>query len=405
MAGTDRNRVAFETARLALARLRVGADDASEVLMGAMRLCAHTVKVERVGLWHFTPDQGALELTLGYTRSADERCSGEVLLASRHPAYWAAIQDRRIIAAHDAQHDPATRELAVGYLAPLGITSLLDAPVFRAGALVGVICFEHVGPARTWTADELTFASSTADVIAMALEQADRLTAEAALRIHAGRLAAAEKLELLERLCGGLAHDFANVLLAVELVGGRLAQRGDAELADSLRACAQVGGNLVGQMRRFAARGHDAPHQLPVRTVVERIVPIVTTLVRDTATVAIDVAALPIDTVTALAPTQLEQILLNLCLNARDAIRDTGTIVVRGRIDDGAVVLEVSDDGAGIADDIVDRIWEPYFTTRAQGTGLGLATVKAIVDEAGATISVVSAPGRGTTFTLTVPRA
>ncbi|MBK9030155.1 MAG: GAF domain-containing protein [Myxococcales bacterium] len=406
MGGTDRNRVAFETARLALARLRIGADAADHevALLGALQLCAHTVKVERVGFWRFAHDRTVLELALGYARSSSDRSSGEVLLGSRHPTYWAAINERRLIAAHDAQHDPATAELAARYLIPLGITSLLDAPVFRAGELVGVVCFEHVGPARTWTADELAFATTTADVVAMALEQADRLLAEAALRVQTGRLAAAEKLDVIERLCRGLAHDFANVLLAVELVGGRLAQRGDAELAESLRGCAQVGGNLVGQLRRFAARGEDAPPRLAVRAVLERMVPIVVTLVRDTAAVEVEVEGLPPDAEAALAPTHLEQIILNLCLNARDAITAPGTIRLRARADDTAVVLEVSDDGAGIPPELLERIFEPYFTTKASGTGLGLATVKAIVDEADAAIEVGSVVGRGTTFTLTLPR-
>ncbi|MEZ4401644.1 MAG: ATP-binding protein [Kofleriaceae bacterium] len=405
MGQADPDRVAFETARLELARLRVSEDaDQLAPLRHGLRLCARTVKVERVGFWQFTAARAALQLTLGYTASTDEWHGGEVLVSRRHQAYWDAIAGRRILAAHDARTDPMTCELTDHYLVPLGITSMLDAPVFRAGELIGVICFEHVGPARTWSADELSFASASADLVAMVLEQGDRLAAEAALRVRTGKLVVADKLDVLESLCRGLAHDFANVLLAVNLVSARLAKRGDAELATSLRSCAEVGGNLVGQLRRFGSRAAPVPERLPVRQVLERLVPIIVTLVRDEAAVVVELTELPPDVVATMTAAHLEQVVLNLCLNAKDAITAPGTIQVVAAADERAVTVQVRDDGAGIPADILERIWEPLYTTKAHGTGLGLATVRAIVADAGATIAVDTAVGHGTTFTITLPR-
>jgi signal transduction histidine kinase len=400
MGASDPTRVAFETARLELARLRVSLDGREIALQGALRLCARTLKVDRVGFWQFAPDQHALQAVLGYTLSTDEWSAGDVVTESRHPTYWAALQGRRVIAAHDATSDPITAELTASYLAPLGIGSLLDAPVFRAGDVVGVICFEHVGQPRTWTSDELTFATSAADLVAMVLEQADRLAFQEQLRLRTGKLIVAEKLEVLESLARGLAHDFSNILLAVELVGSLLAQRGDSESATSLRSCAEVGGNLVGQLRRFGNRGSDLLPHMPVRTVIERLVPIVVTLVRDTASLAVDIDDLDPATVATISPSQLEQIILNLCLNARDAIEAPGTIRLSARTTDDHIELSVRDDGCGIAPEIATRIWEPYFTTKDHGTGLGLATVRTIVDEVGGDIDVESGPDRGTTFVI-----
>ena len=82
-------------------------------LQGALRLCARTLKVDRVGFWRFAEDRQSLALALGYTLSTDEWNAGDVLLASKYPAYWVAIESRRIVAAHDAAHDAATHELAV----------------------------------------------------------------------------------------------------------------------------------------------------------------------------------------------------------------------------------------------------------------------------------------------------
>lgn len=405
MGERDPRRVAFETARLELARLRVGIDAGHGIaLQTALRLCARTLKVERVGFWRFTPDRAAMQVELGYALSTGEWSAGDTLTASRYPRYWEALAGRRVVAANLAQTDPDTAELRERYLEPLGITSLLDVPVFRVGELIGVICHEHVGTPRTWTPDELSFATSSGDLLSMLLEQADRLAAERELRVRTGKLIAAEKLDMLTDLAKGLAHDFNNLLLAIELVGVKLAGRGDAELAASLTACAQMGGNLVGQLQRFGTR--DESTRRPARGVIERMVPILETLIRDAATVEVALDELGADTTTALTDAHLEQVVLNLCLNARDAIETHGTVRLTAR-DDGAdtVTLTVADDGGGMTPDVMARIWEPYFTTKEHGTGLGLATVRAILDEVGATIALDSAPGRGTTFTLRLPRA
>jgi signal transduction histidine kinase len=112
-------------------------------------------------------------------------------------------------------------------------------------------------------------------------------------------------------------------------------------------------------------------------------------------------------------PSQLEQILLNLCLNARDAIEGNGLIVVVLRDaldtdDDVApdhVVLEVRDTGRGMNESTSSRIFEPFFTTKPEGTGLGLATVYGIVQRAGGVVRVESKPGAGTTLRVSLPRA
>lgn len=410
MVDRDAHRVAFETARLELARLRINADAGHEVaLQSALRLCARTLRVERVGFWRFAVDHASLQLELCYTLSNGEWTAGDTLTASRFPRYWEVLNGRRVVAASDARTDPDTAELADRYLDPLGIRSLLDAPVFRAGELIGVICHEQVGEARAWTPEEITFATAAADLLSMLLEQADRLAAERQLRVRTGKLLAADKLDMLIGLAKGLAHDFNNLLLAIELVGGKLAQRGDTEDAASLKACAEMGGHLVGRLKRFGSRSDDASHQ-PARTVIERMVPILQTLIRDVAVIEVDLGELAPATRVTLRDAQLEQIVLNLCLNARDALGGHGTVKLAAKSLPAArgsapeVVMTVADDGTGMSDEVASRIWEPYFTTKTHGTGLGLATVRALLDEVGATIELATRPGEGTTFTLHLPQ-
>ena len=373
-------RLAFETARLELARLRVEPTERTAAIERALRLCAHTLGVERVGFWVFSPAGDNLVCERSYTRSTDDVGGGDVLRGAHFPIYWQALHAHRIIAAADARQHPITGELTATYLEPLGITSMLDAPVYQAGVLVGVVCHEHVGPARTWTVAEVNFASAVADLLAMVLEQDDRLRAQELLRQRLSRMVGGNQLGALEQLARSVAHDFANVVLAVELVASQLAKPGrqrqvgdDLELAKSLKACAEMGGSLVGQLRRFGARAAK-PRRLPVTEVLDRLAPIVRTLTREVADLQVT-TDLPPEVEAAVAVDELEQVVLNLCLNARDAIAEQGTIAVRARAAADQVVLEVEDDGCGMAAEVVTRIWEPYFTSKPRGTGIGLATV------------------------------
>ena len=111
-------------------------------------------------------------------------------------------------------------------------------------------------------------------------------------------------------------------------------------------------------------------------------------------------------------PTRLEQVIFNLALNARDAMPDGGTLTISVRVAlvddaDRRVVLSVTDTGTGIDQDMRDRIFDPFVTTKepGKGTGIGLATVRTIAESAGATIDVFSRPGEGTTFEIAFPRA
>jgi signal transduction histidine kinase len=104
-----------------------------------------------------------------------------------------------------------------------------------------------------------------------------------------------------------------------------------------------------------------------------------------------------------LDPAQLKQVLVNLVQNARQAMGREGTLTLGTERRGDWVVLSVSDTGEGIAPESLERIWEPFFTTRTQGTGLGLSLVRRIVEDHGGHVEVESQPGQGTTFRLYFP--
>jgi len=162
---------------------------------------AETLDVERVGIWFFTPDRRAIRCAELFERTPAIHSEGGELTALRHPAYFKALESERTINAFDARLDPRTSAFTDSYLDPYGVASLLDAPIRRLGNMTGVICFEHTGTLRPWSAEEEHFASSVADLVAMAMDASDRRKTQEALR---------HRVEF-EKLIAAISTRFANV--------------------------------------------------------------------------------------------------------------------------------------------------------------------------------------------------
>ncbi len=113
-----------------------------------------------------------------YELSTDRHSEGMEIKVIDYPAYFKALAEEELIAAHDAREDPRTREFLNSYLSPLGITSMLDVPIRLKGQIIGIVCYEHVGPTRKWTLAEQNFARSPADYISLAMAADERRRAE-----------------------------------------------------------------------------------------------------------------------------------------------------------------------------------------------------------------------------------
>jgi two-component system, cell cycle sensor histidine kinase and response regulator CckA len=217
----------------------------------------------------------------------------------------------------------------------------------------------------------------------------------------------AQKMEAVGRLAGGVAHDFNNILTAIQGQGELLASSLPAgtpeehHLSQMLRAAGR-GANLTRQLLAFSRKQVLKQRVLDLNQVVRGLLPMLQRLIGE-----------DIQLVTSLAPGlpailadagQLEQVIVNLAVNARDAMPGGGQLTLATRSDDG-VVLEVRDTGCGMDEDTRARLFEPFFTTkpRGKGTGLGLATVYGIVTQSKGQISVESEPGRGAVFRVILP--
>lgn len=161
----------------------IAAGDFEAACREITKAAAEATGTERVSVWLFTEDHTAIQCQDLFERSANRHSNDILLQAADFPAYFLALEANRTIAADDAQSDHRTCEFKEGYLRPLGITSMMDSLVQVGGRTVGVICHEHVGPMRQWSVEEQTFASSIADLAALALESSERRHATAALGI------------------------------------------------------------------------------------------------------------------------------------------------------------------------------------------------------------------------------
>jgi two-component system cell cycle sensor histidine kinase/response regulator CckA len=222
-----------------------------------------------------------------------------------------------------------------------------------------------------------------------------------------------DRLDAVGQLAGGVAHDFNNMLLAI---------RGRAELAarrtdlDAVRQDLEVivttadrSAELVRRLLAFSGRQTLQPQPLDLRVVIEELLDLVRELIG--APVAIDFAPPAKPVVAFVDRAQIEQVLVNLALNARDAMPTGGvlTIVLRDLArepgDDAGVLITLTDTGTGIPAAVERRIFDPFFTTKAEnGSGLGLATAHGVIQQSGGHIRVAhTAEGEGTTFEILLP--
>jgi PAS domain S-box-containing protein len=223
------------------------------------------------------------------------------------------------------------------------------------------------------------------------------------------RIEEQQRLELLGAFAGGIAHDFNNVLLAAlghaELLAAKLEDPALQLHAARISEAAEAGRRLTTQLLGFGRGEQDAVASIDAAVVVAQTAAMAERLLPGGVTIDLRLPSEPA-LVTA-NRSQLEQIMLNLLVNSRDAIDGVGTIGVQLTRSEGFVAIAVSDTGSGIPPAARERIFETFYTTKppGSGTGLGLATVLSIVSRLGGEIGLESAEGVGTTFTISLPVA
>jgi PAS domain S-box-containing protein len=238
------------------------------------------------------------------------------------------------------------------------------------------------------------------------------------------QLRQAQKMEAVGQLAGGVAHDFNNLLTVISgncdlILSGTSADDPHRGPLSDIRAAGERAANLTRQLLAFSRKQVLAPRLVDVHDVISDMERMLRRLIGEDVDLVTDLAADP--SWVKVDPGRLEQVVVNLVVNARDAMPRGGRITIgthtrdaREPVDleetDGrggrpGVAISISDTGEGISPEVRLRLFEPFFTTKAvgKGTGLGLATVYGIVKQSGGDITVDSEPGRGATFTVVLP--
>jgi signal transduction histidine kinase len=378
---------------------------------------ARTLDVERVSLWLYDEGRTRIECTELYEKSRSRHTRGDRLAAADYPSYFAALDEERIIAAHDAHTDPRTREFSVSYLTPLGIASMLDAPIRVEGCMIGVLCHEHIGPARHWTPDEESFAASLADLVALTMEANERWNA-----LHRAKQAAEDANRAKDRVLATLSHELRTPLTPVLAVLSRLeADPGvPAPVREALamvRRNAELEARLIDDLldHTCIVRGKLELHREPadLRQVIEHAIEISFAQDIEAGRIRLEVGLAPASHRVYGDPPRLSQVFWNLFKNAVKFTPPGGMITVRSRREEvagGRLVVEISDTGIGIEPEALPRIFDAFeqadrgITRRFGGLGLGLAVSRAILEAHGGSLTASSAgTGHGATFTVCLP--
>ena len=306
------------------------------------------------------------------------------------------------------------------FLEGQGIRALIAVPLVYSSRLLGFLGFDAVRGPRPWGGGERRLLRLVGDIFANGIQ---RKRANRALAVAEDQLRQAQKMDAVGRLAGGIAHDFNNILTAIrgyaEILQRKLGPHGPGgrELGE-ITAATDRAANLTRQLLAFSRRQPEAREVIDLNAVVRELRNLLGPLIGEEilleTDLAPDLARVEID------PGHVEQVILNLVLNSRDAMPRGGRIAIVTRnappVEPGApahaalppgprVSLTVHDTGSGVEESIRGRIFDPFFTTKelGKGTGLGLAVVYGIVQQAGGAISVESAPGEGTTFEVLLP--
>jgi signal transduction histidine kinase len=410
-------RRAYTAVTLRLARERVtDIRPLRDVLRDVTAIAATTLQVKRVSVWFFVDEPRSIRCDYLHQPDRGEIYEGAILLACDFPVYFTMLESSRVVRFVDRDGDALSEEFRSSYLAPLGITSMLDAPIFQDGEIIGIICHEHVGTVREWTEPDCEFAASVGDIVARLYAEAERRRAESALEAHRAHLAELQRLGEVGRLAAGVAHDFNNVLNAILGYAELLADAG----GDTPRV-----NRLATELASIADRGRGLAQNLMTlgRVDVQRACVFSPADALDVSLPLLRVAAgvgVRLETIVprsgnrvVMDPIQLERAILNLVINAREAMPVGGVVTMElreesvGRSPDCQstfAVVEVSDTGVGMDQETRERMRETFFSTKgSQGRGLGMSIVNQIITMAGGFIQIDSSPGQGTRVRLYLP--
>lgn len=406
----QRARYSEQLARIG--RLAVDARDPQVLLSQVPIVAAEALAVEQATLYLLQPDRLELRVAGGVGPVAGEAIGDRIANRPDTSLGFVLAEGRSVVIGDYASErrfgvPQAYRES--------GLTSAVAVPLSDRGRTIGVLAVRSRQP-RGFGVDDVRFLESLGNLLASALQ---RVESEEALS-HA------ERLESVGQLTGGIAHDFNNLLTVIQgnlqVLGDLPSLAADAQGRQLLAAAGRAtrrGAELTAKLLAFSRRQVLQPLAFDAAAMLQSLADMLSRTLDQRIRIEVDVGAEPLAVLAD--PGQLEAALLNIAINARDAMPSGGLLHFRGRacdalpkevaaeVDDlasGFVAIEISDTGGGMAAATRERAFEPFFTTKeaGRGTGLGLSTVYGFVKQSKGAVTLDSVLGEGTTVTLYVPR-
>jgi signal transduction histidine kinase/PAS domain-containing protein len=412
-------------------------DDTAEMSFAAAEILGRMLRVSRAGYGTINPVTETIHIERDWNADGIKSLAG-VLQFRDYGSYIENLRRGETVAIGDAYLDPRTKDGADA-LKAISAQSFVNMPVTEQGGFVALLYLNHA-EARVWTPEELGLIRDVAERTRSAIERrraeldlrklADSLELQVEdrtreLRESEATLRQSQKMEAVGQLTGGVAHDFNNLLQVIsgnlQLLGRDIAGNVKAERrVTNANVAVNRGAKLAAQLLAFGRRQALEPKVINIG----RLVIGMDELLRRSLGEAVEIETVVSGGLwnTLIDPTQLENALLNLAINARDAMRDTGKLTIEvgnAFLDDAYarkhddvtpgqyVVLAVTDTGSGMSPEVMARVFEPFFSTKPEGhgTGLGLSMVYGFVKQSKGHVKIYSEAGQGTTIKLYLPRA
>ena len=426
--------------RDALVRLsdRIGdLADPDAIAFVAAEILGEVLRTSRVGYGTIDPVAETLHVRRDWNAPGVETLAG-VLPLRDYGSFIDSLKRGEFVSINDVDRDERTADAAAA-LRARNASSFVNVPIIEQGELVAVLYVNHAA-VREWTAEELTLIREVASRTRNAVERSRNdaalrdlnATLQERIAVALKEQAAAEealrqsqKMEAIGQLTGGLAHDFNNLLAGIsgslEMMHIRVRQGRLTDLERYMVAAqgaAKRAGALTHRLLAFARRQTLDPKP----TDVNRLVVGMQELIERTVGPAIQIEVVGASGLWSafVDPPQLENALLNLCINARDAMPNGGRITIETAnkwLDDRAarqldmpegqyLSLSVTDTGTGMTPEVIEHAFEPFFTTKpiGEGTGLGLSMTYGFARQSGGEVRIYSEVGEGTTVCIYLPR-
>ena len=396
-------------------RLAVDARDAQVLLQHVPEIAAQALEVELAVVYLLEPNRLAFRVRGGVGLLPGEEI-GTLVANDRSTSLGDVVAEGRPVSVDDYRSE--TRFTVPAGILDANLRSGLTVPMSDRGRVIGALAVRTRAP-RRFSNDELRFLESLANLLSSSLQRAQSEEA----------LGHSQRLESVGQLTGGIAHDFNNLLTVIQgnlqVLEDLPALAGEAygrQLVAAATRASRRGAELTGKLLAFSRRQMLQPRPVDVGVLLNALADMLRRTLDQRIRIEVDV---PADCAPVLAdPGQLESALLNIAINARDAMPEGGMLrfgaqdcaalpaEMRHEFDDpvapqqGFVALTIADSGTGMPDEVKERAFEPFFTTKeaGRGTGLGLSTVYGFVKQSRGAVAIDSVPGRGTTLTLYIPQ-